>query len=53
MTAHDIVLYGATGFAGQLVAKYLARHPLGSVLRERLEAAEGGEFMQFGVLAET
>jgi hypothetical protein len=24
-----------------------------AVLRERLEAAEGGEFMQFGVLAET
>ncbi|MGB5364752.1 MAG: saccharopine dehydrogenase NADP-binding domain-containing protein [Polyangiales bacterium] len=30
MTAHDIVLYGATGFAGQLVAEYLARHPEGS-----------------------
>ncbi len=40
MTAHDIVLYGATGFAGQLVA-------------ERLAAAERGEFMQFRVLAET
>jgi hypothetical protein len=26
---------------------------LGSVLRELLAAAEGGEFMQFGVLAET
>jgi short subunit dehydrogenase-like uncharacterized protein len=30
MSAHDIVLYGATGFAGQLVAEYLARHPEGS-----------------------
>jgi short subunit dehydrogenase-like uncharacterized protein len=30
MTAHDIVLYGATGFVGQLVAKYLARDPEGS-----------------------
>jgi len=30
MSAHDIVLYGATGFVGQLVAKYLARHPEGS-----------------------
>lgn len=27
MTAHDIVLHGATGFVGQLVADYLARHP--------------------------
>ena len=27
MPLHDIVLYGATGFTGQLVAKYLARHP--------------------------
>jgi hypothetical protein len=26
---------------------------LGSVLRERLAAAEGGEFMQFRVIAET
>jgi hypothetical protein len=26
---------------------------LGSVLRERLAATEGGEFMQFRVLAET
>ena len=41
MAAHDIVLCGATGFAGQLVAEYLARHP------------EGGDFMQFRVLAET
>jgi short subunit dehydrogenase-like uncharacterized protein len=30
MTAHDIVLHGATGFVGQLVAEYLARHPEGS-----------------------
>ena len=30
MTVHDIVLYGATGFVGQLVAEYLARHPEGS-----------------------
>jgi len=30
MSAHDIVLYGATGFVGQLVAEYLARHPEGS-----------------------
>ena len=30
MTTHDIVLLGATGFTGQLVAKYLARHPEGS-----------------------
>ena len=29
MTAHDIVLHGATGFVGQLVADYLARHPEG------------------------
>ncbi len=27
MPPHDIVLYGATGFVGQLVAEYLARHP--------------------------
>ena len=27
MAAHDIVLHGATGFVGQLVADYLARHP--------------------------
>jgi short subunit dehydrogenase-like uncharacterized protein len=79
MSAHDIVLYGATGFVGQLVAEYLATSKilgevglclaldheeappsggvltpaLGSVLRERLAAAEGGEFMQFRVLAET
>ena len=30
MTAHDIVLHGATGFTGQLIADYLARHPEGS-----------------------
>ena len=30
MTAHDIVLYGATGFVGRLVAEYLAWHPQGS-----------------------
>jgi len=81
MSAHDIVLHGATGFVGQLVAEYLATSKilgevglclaldhekaprsggvltpalaLGSVLRERLAATEGGEFMQFGVLAET
>ena len=29
MTAHDIVLHGATGFTGQLVADYLARHSEG------------------------
>jgi len=29
MAAHDIVLHGATGFVGQLVADYLARHPEG------------------------
>ena len=29
MTAHDIVLHGATGFTGQLIADYLARHPEG------------------------
>ena len=29
MPAHDIVLHGATGFVGQLVADYLARHPEG------------------------
>lgn len=27
MATHDIVLYGATGFVGQLTADYLARHP--------------------------
>jgi short subunit dehydrogenase-like uncharacterized protein len=27
MQAHDIVLHGATGFVGQLVADYLAHHP--------------------------
>ncbi len=27
MPTHDIVLYGATGFVGQLIAEYLARHP--------------------------
>ena len=27
MTAYDIVLHGATGFVGQLVADYIARHP--------------------------
>jgi short subunit dehydrogenase-like uncharacterized protein len=27
MAAHDIVLHGATGFVGQLVADYLSRHP--------------------------
>lgn len=26
MTTHDIVVYGATGFVGQLLADYLARH---------------------------
>jgi short subunit dehydrogenase-like uncharacterized protein len=31
MSAHDIVLYGATGFVGQLVAEYLARHQEGLV----------------------
>ena len=25
---HDVVLLGATGFAGKLVAEYLASHPL-------------------------
>ena len=30
MPAHDIVLYGATGFTGKLVADYLAQHPSGS-----------------------
>lgn len=29
MPAYDIVLHGATGFVGQLVADYLARHPEG------------------------
>ncbi len=27
MTAYDIVLHGATGFTGQLMTEYLARHP--------------------------
>ena len=27
MAANDIVLHGATGFVGQLVADYLAKHP--------------------------
>lgn len=27
MTAYDVVLHGATGFVGQLVADYIARHP--------------------------
>ena len=27
MPPHDIVLFGATGFIGQLVARYLAKHP--------------------------
>ena len=27
MPAHDIVLYGATGFTGKLTADYLAQHP--------------------------
>ena len=26
-TMHDVVLYGATGFTGQLTAQYLAEHP--------------------------
>lgn len=30
MTAHDIVLYGATGFVGKLVAERLAWHPEGN-----------------------
>jgi short subunit dehydrogenase-like uncharacterized protein len=30
MTHPDIVLHGATGFTGQLIADYLARHPQGS-----------------------
>jgi short subunit dehydrogenase-like uncharacterized protein len=30
MTSHDIVLHGATGFVGQLIADCLARHPEGS-----------------------
>lgn len=30
MTTYDVVLYGATGFIGKLVAEYLARHPEGS-----------------------
>lgn len=30
MAPHDIVLHGATGFTGQLIADYLARHPEGS-----------------------
>ncbi len=29
MTPQDIVLHGATGFTGQLIADYLARHPAG------------------------
>lgn len=29
MATHDIVLHGATGFVGQLVADYLSRHPEG------------------------
>lgn len=29
MTVHDIVLHGATGFVGQLVADYMSRHPEG------------------------
>ena len=29
MAAYDIVLHGATGFVGQLVVDYLARHPEG------------------------
>ena len=29
MTPHDIVLHGATGFTGQLIADRLARHPEG------------------------
>ena len=29
MATYDIVLHGATGFVGQLVADYLARHPEG------------------------
>ncbi len=29
MAAYDIVLHGATGFVGQLIATYLARHPEG------------------------
>ncbi len=30
MTPHDIVLHGATGFTGQLIADCLAQHPEGS-----------------------
>ena len=29
MAAYDLVLHGATGFVGQLVVDYLARHPQG------------------------
>jgi short subunit dehydrogenase-like uncharacterized protein len=29
MAKYDLVLYGATGFTGKLVANYLARHPSG------------------------
>ncbi len=29
MTKYDLVLYGATGFTGKLVANYLASHPSG------------------------
>src|SRR3954468_24071510 len=44
MTAHDIVVYGATGFVGRLTARYLADHApdgariaLGGRSRRRLE----------------
>jgi short subunit dehydrogenase-like uncharacterized protein len=33
MTKYDLVLYGATGFTGKLVANYLASHQTGHAFR--------------------
>ncbi|MFO0579293.1 MAG: saccharopine dehydrogenase NADP-binding domain-containing protein [Polyangia bacterium] len=57
--AHDIVLFGATGFTGQLVAEYLARQrpeglrwALGGRSRDKLERVRSGLAAIDGRLAE-
>src|SRR5262245_26108066 len=45
MRTHDLILFGATGFSGKLVAEYLARHDasltwaIAGRSRDKLEAA--------------
>lgn len=41
--SHDVVLFGATGFTGALVAEYLARHHAGSGVRIALAGRDRGK----------